>query len=86
MDKFDIGAESQLSNSQHFIFFVTYNWSQYAKVFIPGRHFQTDLLFETKAGAYLSVDTFTLGWKSLPRANALAYRGAFVNYEKSTAL
>jgi hypothetical protein len=37
--------------SQLFIFVVTYDWGQYAGVFVPGNPFQSSLMFGNKAGA-----------------------------------
>ncbi len=31
-------------NSQHFIFFVTYEWAQYARVYVPGKVLQPNVL------------------------------------------
>ncbi len=52
-------------------------------MFVPGKPFQPSLMFESKAGAYLSREIFTilqdlpanfrLDWKSLPGTNTLAY-------------
>jgi hypothetical protein len=43
--------------SQHFNFFVTYLWLQYAGVFVPGKSFQPSLIFASKAGTYLKGST-----------------------------
>ncbi len=36
-------------------FFVTYEWAEYAGVFVPGRPLQPSVMFVSKARAYLSV-------------------------------
>jgi hypothetical protein len=45
--------------SQHFIFIVTYEWAQKAKVFVHVRPFQPSLMFASRAGAYPSEAPFT---------------------------
>jgi hypothetical protein len=35
--------------TQHFIFFVTYEWAKQARLFVPGRLFQHGLMFGSKA-------------------------------------
>ncbi len=61
---------------------VSYEYSLYARVFVPGKPFQDSLVFEGMAGAYPSETTFKcssqgkapgLGWKGLPGTNALAH-------------
>jgi hypothetical protein len=48
---------------QHFIFFVTYELAQQARVFVTSKPFQPSLIFKGKAGAYPGVE----------HLNALAY-------------
>jgi hypothetical protein len=38
------------------IFFVTYEWVQYASVLVPGRIFKHSLMFANKVGANHRVD------------------------------
>jgi hypothetical protein len=45
-------------NSQHLIFFVTYEWAQLANAFVPGRPCQPSLIFASKATAYPCEATF----------------------------
>jgi len=40
--------------SQHLIFFVTCEWAQQARVFVPGKPYQQSLMFVGKAGAFPS--------------------------------
>ncbi len=32
------------SHSQHFIFFVTYEWAKYAQVIVHGKHYYPDVM------------------------------------------
>ncbi len=45
--------------SQHFIFFATYKWAQYARVFVLAKPFQPCLMFVGKAVAYPSEATLS---------------------------
>jgi hypothetical protein len=63
-----VAGQAQGWYSQQFIFCVTYEWAQYAWVFVPGRLFQPSLIFARKAS-----QNIRLSQKSLPGTNTQAY-------------
>ncbi len=56
--------------TQHFIFFVTFEWAQKARVFVPGKPFESILMFASKARVYPSEASF--GCYTLRKASGLA--------------
>jgi hypothetical protein len=51
--KENAGGSSQVPYSKHFNFFETYEWDQKARVFVPGKPFQPNLMCVcVRPGAY----------------------------------
>jgi len=68
--------------SQHFLFFVTYNWTQYSRVFVHDASFQPSLMFVSKVRAYLSEAHFR--WSTLGQASGLKNKKQTLDYAVKT--
>ncbi len=54
---------SQGLYSQHFIFLVTCEWAQYARVFVPAKPFQLSVMYKTFfLGPFVSYDEYEVLW------------------------
>ncbi len=69
--------------------FVTYEWANYAIVFVPGKPFTLSVMFVSKAGAYQSgeLPSYLSSWPYLQTCTRLEKHsslfGPFVSYEES---